>query len=257
MKRTVLLIPFLLMLARGVAAQVATGTPPFSSIGGGPFDAVNLGNVNVHFAAPIIHKAGRGMSFDYDLSYDSSIWSPVGVSGSQTWQPVADNWGWQGQTEAATGYIPAPSKTQGSCSYFDGTFRTTEYYYKYVYSGYRDKFGVFHGAPGLIVYDPAPDCGPQTTDITKTAFDGSGLTITVGALLPSGTVTSRSGVVYVVPVSNTSGTANVHDANGNQITVNTNQFFDTLSGTTPVLTIAGSGTSTSPLTFTYTGPTRK
>ncbi len=32
------------------------------------------------------------------------------------------------------------------------------------------------------------------------------------------------------------------------------QFFDTLSSTVPVLTIAGSGTSTSPMTFTYTAP---
>jgi len=54
-------------------AQVSTGITPFGSFGGGPFDVVNLGNLNVHFTIPILHKAGRGMPFTYDLSYDSSI----------------------------------------------------------------------------------------------------------------------------------------------------------------------------------------
>jgi len=43
-------------------AQVSTGAPPFSSVGGGPFDTVNLGNLNVHFSIPVMHKAGRGYS---------------------------------------------------------------------------------------------------------------------------------------------------------------------------------------------------
>jgi len=55
--------PILLaLLISGVAVgQVATGTPPFSSLGGGPFDVVNLGNLNVHFSIPVLHKAGRGI----------------------------------------------------------------------------------------------------------------------------------------------------------------------------------------------------
>jgi hypothetical protein len=66
-----------LILATSVAsAQVATGIPPFGSFGGGPFDSVNLGDLNVHFAIPVLHKAGRGMPFIYDLSYDSSLWTP-------------------------------------------------------------------------------------------------------------------------------------------------------------------------------------
>jgi hypothetical protein len=100
----------LLFLAVLVAAQLSfgqgpiTGTPPFGSFGGGPFDTVNLGNLNVHFAIPVIHKAGRGMPFTYDLSYDSSIWSPVNSSGTSTWTPVP-NWGWRGVTEITTGYV--------------------------------------------------------------------------------------------------------------------------------------------------------
>ncbi|PYX53468.1 MAG: hypothetical protein DMG76_25595 [Acidobacteria bacterium] len=97
-------------------AQVATGTPPFSSLGGGPFDVVNLGNLNLHFAVPVIHKAGRGMSFDYDLSYDGSIWTPVTSSGTTSWQP-ASNWGWRGQTEASVGYVVQSSKLRTVASW--------------------------------------------------------------------------------------------------------------------------------------------
>src|SRR5947207_10425091 len=82
--RTVLLLVVLSQLAVG---QTATGTPPFGSIGGGPFDSVNLGNLNVHFAIPVLHKAGRGIPFTYDLSYDGSIWFATPVNNVNTWQP--------------------------------------------------------------------------------------------------------------------------------------------------------------------------
>lgn len=94
----------LLLVATINVGQVATGTPPFASFGGGPFDTVNLGNLNVHFAIPLIHKAGRGLPFNYDLSYDNSVWYPVGLSPNQNWQPVF-NWGWRAQTEMTTGYV--------------------------------------------------------------------------------------------------------------------------------------------------------
>ena len=104
----------IVLISVAVSAQVVTGTPQFSSVSGGPFDAVNIGNLNVHFAIPILHKAGRGMSFSQgDLTYESSIWIPVGSSGSQSWQPdnTAPNnppnsyWGWQGLSNSGTSYI--------------------------------------------------------------------------------------------------------------------------------------------------------
>src|SRR6266852_9251146 len=88
-----------------VSAQVTTGTPPFGSFSGGP-DIINLANLNSHLAIPVVHKPGRGMNFTYDLSYDSSVWYPVGSSGSQSWQPIA-NWGCRGQTEVLAGYVSA------------------------------------------------------------------------------------------------------------------------------------------------------
>src|SRR5436305_98637 len=96
MKRTsfaVCLSTVVLILTGFLSAQVPTGTPAFGSFGGGPFDVINLGNLNAHFAIPVLHKAGRGAPFAFDISYDSSIWYPVSVSGTLTWQPV-NAYGW-------------------------------------------------------------------------------------------------------------------------------------------------------------------
>ncbi len=47
--------------------------------------------------------------------------------------------------------------------------------------------------------------------------------------------------------------ASYTDTNGNQLTTDgSGHFYDTLSSTTPALTVAGSGTSTSPITYSYT-----
>src|ERR1700676_2299881 len=106
-----------IVLSSFASAQVATGTPQYGSFGGGPFDTVNLGNLNVHFAIPVLHKAGRGMPFTYDLSYDSSIWTPVTSNNVTQWQPVA-NWGWRGATEVATGYVSSDVQdgSSGNCA---------------------------------------------------------------------------------------------------------------------------------------------
>src|SRR5271165_3098035 len=108
MKRTILSVLCLItlcgILTRLSMAQQATGLPLFGSFGGGPFDAINLGNLNVHFVVPVLHKAGRGTPFTYDLSYDSSVWYPALVNGVETWQPVS-NWGWRAVTEVSTGYL--------------------------------------------------------------------------------------------------------------------------------------------------------
>src|SRR5713226_9087416 len=111
--------------------KVTTGTPPFGSFGGGPFDTVNLASLNVHFEVPVIHKAGRGTPFSYDLSYDSLVWKPVGVSGSQTWQP-ASNWGWQARWVGAVGYVSALFSSQ-LCSDLNGNYGTNYIYSNFVY----------------------------------------------------------------------------------------------------------------------------
>ena len=93
----------LLSIVPATFAQVSTGMPPFSSVTGGP-DLINPGNLNVHWDFPFYHRAGRGLAFSYVMSYDSSIWNPVTVGSTTSWQPVT-NFGWRGQSEAMTGYI--------------------------------------------------------------------------------------------------------------------------------------------------------
>src|SRR5579859_6935620 len=138
--RVLSLLCFLAIAATHVQAQVATGTPPFGSFGGGP-DVINLANLNSHITVPVIHKAGRGTNFTYDLSYDSSVWYPVGLIGNQTWMPVA-NWGWRGSTEVATGYI-SYSTTSTVCLDSKGTkyFGGKSTYSNWVY---HDTFGISH-----------------------------------------------------------------------------------------------------------------
>jgi hypothetical protein len=91
-KKLFLAVCLLLVISFPVAAQVTTGTPPFASSGGGP-DVVNLGNLNVHLDVSVLNKAGRGMPFTYDLTYDTSVWVPITSSGVTSWNPVF-NWGW-------------------------------------------------------------------------------------------------------------------------------------------------------------------
>ncbi len=224
-------------------AQVATGAPLFGSFGGGPFDIVNLGNLNVHFAIPVVEKAGRGMPFTYDLSYDSSIWYPVTCSSGQCWTPVS-NFGWRGVTEAATGFVSSSTAnggTQGNCTLTIFTY------------SYHDTFGVSHNFWPTLTLRAGTGCGnPITFPQTLTATDGSGYSIKLSGWT-AGTVTSLKGKVINAPFNSTSGTGTATDANGNQITINSSsQFFDTLSATAPVLTVAG--TAPSPTTYTYTAP---
>ena len=245
----------ILVLLTGVAsAQVAIGTPPFGSFGGGPFDNVNLGNLNVYFAIPVLNKAGRGMSFTYDLSYNSSIWTPVNSSGVTQWQPDGI-WGWRGTTEAAVGYV-LQTTTQASCSYFLGGRLQTYYFTIWTTAGYGDQFGVFHPAY-VQTNDYLGSCGAGFSykpTGSATATDGSGYTISVSDSSKV-TVTSRSGRVIAAPITRSASSGSYTDANGNQLTANTNgQLFDTLSSTTPVLAVSGSGTPTSPIKFEYTNP---
>src|SRR5260370_41234018 len=100
------LMPLVMIIALAVTSASAqgpiTGTPPFGSFGGGP-DIVNLGNLNVHYSVPVRHKAGRGTNFDYDLTYDSSVWQLA----ASTWQPTSTTTvpGWLGLVPAGQVYI--------------------------------------------------------------------------------------------------------------------------------------------------------
>jgi RHS repeat-associated protein len=231
-----------------VKAQVATGTPPFGSFGGGP-DVINLANLNAHLTIPVLNKPGRGTNFTYALSYDSSIWNPVTVNGVLTWQPVS-NFGWTGQTQVATGYVGytlvlQPASCNGSQTFSD----------QYTHWTYYDSFGVGHPFPGSTgSFAGCNGFGGGSSSMTATALDGSGykLSVTGGSV---NSLFSSTGAAINAPLNTGSGAGSFTDRNGNQITANSNgQFFDTLSSTTPVLTAAGSGTPASPIKLTYTAP---
>ena len=155
------IIVMLLSSACFSSGQVATGTPQFGSFGGGPFDTINLGNLNAHFAVPIFHKAGRGVDFAYDLSYDSSIWYPVISNGTTSWQPVT-TWGWRGPTEMASGYVTFTAVSSGPACFFSGN----PYGMQYTQSDwtYHDPVGVAHVFAGTTIrYVGSPTyCPPDT-----------------------------------------------------------------------------------------------
>jgi RHS repeat-associated protein len=264
MKRTVQRSVFVVSLAVALVSlsfgQVATGTPPFGSFGGGPFDTVNLGNLNVHFVVPLLHKAGRGMAFDYGLSYDNSVWQQATVNGVLTWQP-AFNWGWTAQTVIQTGYV----------SYFKQVFNCDApqppypQYITYKQWVYHDPWGESHPFPSTLdsglEYDPT-NCDLGTiSSLSASSVDGSGYSVDA-SLMGLGqntnqTITAVSGQTFKVAANLSSGSGSLDstrtDSNGNQISVSSSGVFTDTLGTT-VLTVSGSGTSTSPLNFAYTAP---
>ena len=245
-----------ILLACVAAAQVSTGTPPFGSFGGGPFDTVNLGNLNVHFAIPVLHKVGRGVPFSYDLSYDSSIWYQATIAGVVQWTPSAD-WGWTSNSNAVIGRVTSVTTSKATSGKFcDGQFAVqTIYTTTYAYLDSRRRSHPFPGSTQKTTIQGGV-CNSTTygPGFTATATDGSGYSITVTVTPVTGvttfTVVTRTGVT----VYNGNGT--YIDTNGNELAVNssTGQFFDTLSSTTAVLTLSGSGTPASPITYTYSAP---
>lgn len=271
-----LLFSILFVLASSSAAQgPATGTPPFSSIGGGPFDAVNLGNLNVHFAVPIVHKAGRGVPFNYDLTYESSIYQIAIVSGAQMWQPVqlANNvvsyWGWQFLGPVVSPYVSySMTQTTLQCFVFPSATLSPYTSIEYTNFAYHDPSGATHpfstsfqvisGAPANQSGGDCPANGTQPSSAqTASAYDSSGYVLTVqppngGSAI--GGLAFRDGTIISVPFltspPNTSSPYAVTDANGNKISLNNGVYTDTLG--TSVLTAAG--THPSPTTFTYTSP---
>jgi hypothetical protein len=155
--RTVLILATLFLSAVGALGQVATGTPPLGTFGGGPFDTINLGNLNVNFTIPIIHKSGRGLPFDYALGYDTAALKKVVVNGTATWQ-LAENAGWRVLTEALTGYVAYTSGTEICQNSRGGDVLYT--YYEW--DGYYDQFGGFHEFPyTLTIRLDTPNPLPQ------------------------------------------------------------------------------------------------
>ncbi len=245
------------------AQQPATGLPPLGSFGGGPFDTINLANLDVHFEIPVFSRPGRGISFHYNLGYDSLVWQPVTANGTTSWQPVNGNWGWRAVTEAATGYVTFGAFNDVECDY---TYNHIQYIGGYTETWtslvYHDPAGGLHPFSGsAIIWINNGGTGNTChaaghSNLSNTvALDNSGylLTVDVSSGSPVGTVYARGGLTLKVPpMPQSTGTGSITDANGNTISISSSgAITDTLdSGSSHVLSISG----TPPSTYTYTPP---
>jgi RHS repeat-associated protein len=219
-----------LLVSLRAPAQVATGTPPFGSFSGGPFDNVNNANLNVHFAIPVVQKAGRGLPFNYVLSYDSSVWVPTGSSGSQTWAPVGPNsnfspitWGWRGITEAYFGTYGYTHTTPGC------TVGGTHYSYD-VYSNfaYHDAAGTVHSF-NITTTKGSSQCGVTAVSSgTAMATDGSGLTMSVSNYTTAVVYAPSGQIIKAEDRSGTLQDPSLTDSNGNIVSYANVTFTDTL-----------------------------
>jgi hypothetical protein len=234
------------------AQQNATGTQAFGSFSGGP-DTINLGNLDVNLVIPILQRQGRGIPFVFDLTYDSSlVWSPVTSGSATTWTPQP-GWGWPAST-SAVGYVPAPTVWQYTILCTETTYQTIT---NRVYSGYVDLHGTLHHTKGLTTTTITGNtaCAGGTNG-SATTIDNSGYTISIpygNSPTITATITTKKGATFTAPIGPGLATLAI-DSNGNEITFNpsTGKFYDTLSSSTPVLTVTGNYPS--PVNYQYTGP---
>jgi RHS repeat-associated protein len=232
----------LLLSTSSVLGQVQAGTYPYGTFDNNGFDIVNVGNLNVHFSIPVLNKAGRGLPFYYNLSFDNSVWYPATVNGSTSWTPV-QSFGWSGDTEVTTGYVS---------TFQTITNRSSDHCTTIITGGfvYTDPFGVQHPFGGGTIHqiNYGGTCTePSTSSFTSIAEDGSGYTISVTDYAAV-SISSASGKQISPPVNIGSGSASVTDSNGNQVSVDGDGHFTDTTGNV-VLTVAGS--SPNPHTFTY------
>jgi RHS repeat-associated protein len=230
-------------------AQVDTGFPPYVTFSGGPFDSVNNANLNVHFAVPIVQRAGRGLPLSYALSYDSSIWTPKTSGSTTAWTPQV-NWGWTGVGQSAVGYT-SYNTTQKKCP--DNTP-----YNNYDTWVYYDAAGTGHPF-AITISDPTSHCS-TTTSATELATDASGYTINATA---SGGgafqmwIYSRSGATIEAPLLYPDVGGALFDSNGNMISTaygSPSTITDTLGNVVTVTKRPTQPTDPTTQVYTYTGP---
>ena len=234
MKKIITLTGVLLMSLIVSAQGPVTGTPPFGSFSKGPADVINLANLNVDINIPVTQKVGRGSGLFYVLSYNNSIWYPGFVNGIETWQPI-NNYGWQVQTNASVFGRLSHSSTHGRCS-GGGLGGGPAIWTANANFVYWDPKSTPHA---LVGADSGTDCDGTSYQDPGHTTDGTGLTYTP-LLAP---LTTRDGRVLQLDATNPSSV----DTNGNQITTDGTNYYDTLGST--ALTV--SGTPPSPVTYTF------
>lgn len=225
---------FVFCAAGALAGQSLNPTAPV------PFDHIGYGNLTHSFSIPVVHKAGRGLPFTYQLAYHSHVWS---LSGS-AWVPDT-NWGWLDVEQGSTGWISYEA-AQGSCpNAYNGPYGQPSSYYSWtIYQNweYHDPHGVAHPFPSsaTVMYgegSPVPSCAPTfPTTASAQASDGSGYTIytSAGYSSPGADIRSVGGATINPPLQSGAPAVGVvqEDHNGNEISRNSNdQYIDTLGVT--------------------------
>jgi RHS repeat-associated protein len=232
------------LLSASASAQVATGTPWFGSFAGGP-DAVNLGNLNVNFTFPLINKPGRGIPFVLAPTVDSSIWYPVTVNGTTSWQPVS-GWGWNGLPGGFNGTVTYQTTLIGPLQ-CGPPVNGNNYYYSY-YTMYYQNFvfvdgrGASHPFGGSTNYSYLGSNGcyggqqppPPSEPYTSPANDGSGYSI-YAAYTGYTSITDKNGIGVNLGAS---GPVYHEDLNGNYLVCSGTTCTDTLN--TTVMSTVGS-----------------
>jgi RHS repeat-associated protein len=249
----------------GFAQSNQTGRPQFSSWGG----EVNLSTLNIHLEFPIAQRNGRGQDFNFNLTYDSTIYSlgsnsPNGFIDTFTLPPAPGSftclgcpppppwlgWGNSLGQNSQFGAGLGGSVSAGSVAPCPTNANATNYG-KW---GFMDSHGTFHALPSSILVSTDPNCGPaqasgfvtdQTGYFLTVKNDGSGI-----AKNRFGTTTSTT--YSLNPAATISG---IIDRNGNVISGDGTNFTDTL-GTTALSisnTTDASGNVTS-TTYTFPAP---
>jgi RHS repeat-associated protein len=234
---------FILALAAGSAeAQISTGTPPFNSIQNGGQDAVNLGNLNVHLTVPVFSKAGRGLNFNFQLGFDTSVWQSSNYVGQYSWGPTSAIFlETVSPSRALTGQVGHNTVQLQRCP--KGA-RYNAFSFTYI-----DPGNTPHPFLGNIIYVTGTGCGSTGSGFTALASDGSGYTITVKSDLSS--------VVYSKDGMQITPGAGLVDRNGNEVTVvgfTGGGFLDTTSTSSTDYVLSYQDPNLNTTVYTYTAP---
>jgi YD repeat-containing protein len=248
------LIISLALTATSSRAQVTLGTPPFQTFARGPIDEVNMATNNAHITIPILHKAGRGLPVDVVLTYDTEVWN-----GNGSWSATYAPYKWFGWYLQPIGF--AAGSGGYTCLQYNGQGQVVGVAAYEKYTAY-DSSGTPHPstATGFSYWGTCGYNGQYNVDFYDSAVaeDGSGYNIVPAPMGSTGNSVvmvdkhGRQSAIAIPVYGGYFGSGTVTDTNGNQISSNGSAITDTL-GTT-VLTMAGSGTPTSPITLTYTDP---
>lgn len=252
----------LLLLCLPAKAQVATGFPPFNHIAtvpGGP-ETIDPLTLNLHWTFPIFSKPGRGIPISYSLPYDSSVWYPVWGSNGHYWTP-SPNWGWGFLNTQMTGFVQMNFRGEQVCH----TNPSAQFWtWTLVYqdpSGTQHPVGYYYTNGGYCNGQwPAYPAGSWCS--CGSASDGSGFVLQSFSPSTGGTIITPSGdtLTQVPEAVNYSGqqppittSPTITDSNGNVINISSSGVITDSLGAN-ALSIAGSGTPSSPYTFTYSAP---